>query len=65
MGEERGGVCMNGAKPGASACFWAKGGAGVLVVSGADGRRSRRRRRKEESGEQGARVIVDFCQILI
>lgn len=22
---------MNGAKPGASACFWVKGGAGVLV----------------------------------
>lgn len=29
--KERGGVCVNGAKPGASACFWVKGGAGVLV----------------------------------
>lgn len=28
---EHGGVCMNGAKPGASACFWVKGGADVLV----------------------------------
>lgn len=27
---EHGGVCVNGAKPGASACFWEKGGAGVL-----------------------------------
>lgn len=36
MGRRKGrwghdGVCMNGAKPGASACFWVKGGAGVLV----------------------------------
>lgn len=47
---------MNGAKPGASACFWVKGGAGVLVGrSGQSINWSLGDRRREESGE---RVLV-------
>lgn len=46
---EHGGVCMNGAKPGASACFWVKGGAGVL--GGQSINWSLGDRRREESGE--------------
>lgn len=45
---EHGGVCMNGAKPGASACFWGKGGAGVLVGQSINWSLGDRR---EESGE--------------
>lgn len=64
---EHGGVCMNGAKPGASACFWVKGGAGVLVgrsvnqsINGSLGDR----RRREESGER-VLVLLLFFQLLI
>lgn len=46
---EHGGVCVNGAKPGASACFWVKGGAGVLVGQSINW--SLGDRRREESGE--------------
>lgn len=46
---ERGGVCVNGAKPGASACFWVIGGAGVLVGQSINW--SLGDRRREESGE--------------
>lgn len=39
---------MNGVKPGASACFWVKGGAGVLVGQSINWSLGDRR---EESGE--------------
>lgn len=55
---------MNGSKPGASTCFWAKGGAGVLVgrsvnqsINGSLGSR-----RKEESEE---RILTLLISVLI
>lgn len=56
---EHGGVCMNGAKPGASACFWVKGGAGVLVGQSINWSLGDRRR---EGGKRrvGTFVIVAF-----
>lgn len=57
---------MNGAKPGASACFWVKGGAGVLggrsvnqSINQSLGDR-RRRRRREESGERVLALLSFF-----
>ena len=54
---------MNGAKPGASACFWVKGGAGVLVgrsvnqsINGSLGDK----RRREESGERVLVLLLFF-----
>ena len=55
---------MNGAKPGASACFWVKGGAGVLVGRSVSQsiNQSVVGRLEEEGGKwrAGARVIVVF-----
>lgn len=46
---------MNGAKPGASACSWVKGGAGVLV-----GRSVNWSLGDSEGEESGERVLVLF-----
>lgn len=61
---------MNGAKPGASACFWVKGGAGVLVGRSVNqsiggGADRRRRRRREESGERVLVLLLIFFFVSI
>lgn len=54
---------MNRAKPGASACFWVKGGAGVLVGRSINcGRWAIGGGGKEESGE---RVLVLLLLIML
>lgn len=52
---------MNGSKPGASTCFWAKGGAGVLVgrsVNQSINESLGSRRRKEESEERMLTLLI-------
>lgn len=60
---------MNGAKPGASACFWVKDGAGVLVGRSVNqsigGGADRRRRRREESGERVLVLLLIFFLVSI
>lgn len=58
---EHGGVCVNGAKPGASACFWVKGGAGVLVGRSVNQSMNQSVGGREEEGGKwrgGAHIIV-------
>lgn len=53
-GQERAGVCVSAAKPGAATSFWGKGGAGVLEVDGsAEGR----------AGGGGSTVLLLFLDI--
>lgn len=65
---EHGGVCVNGAKPGASTCSWVKGGAGVLVgrsvsqsIDQSIGQVGDKWRR-EESGERLLALLLTFLK---